>query len=74
MTFFCIMLFRFISYDKIQNKEKQIQKTEEKIQKLDKKKSENERKREEVKNNNPEKMGILEVWEEELQKEEKANS
>ncbi len=74
ITFFSVILFRYISYDKIQKKEKEIHKIEGKIQTLEKKKNENEKKREEVKKNNPEKMGILEVWEEELQKEEKANS
>lgn len=74
MIFFGVVLIRYCSYDKVQKMENRIHKTEEKIQELEKRKKKIEKKREEVKKNNPEKMGILEVWEEELRKEEKANS
>ena len=74
MSFFGVVFIRYSSYDKVQKMENRIHKIEGKIQELEKIRKENAKKREEVKKNNPEKMGILEVWEEELRKEEKANS
>lgn len=71
---FCvIMLCRCFSFIKISEKEKEIQQVKNKIQQIEKDMKKNEKEKSELEKDNQDKVKVLEVWEEELKREEEEN-